>query len=98
MKTNNRHQETKPGNIVDRDLKVEHLTTDKGSKLDATIFNLSKKIRNSIHLDFDVDIIKVQDVKEFIKQLKMNLAGFGEYHGVEVFKIIDKLSGDKLCQ
>ncbi len=53
-------------------------------------FNLSEKIN-----DFDVGedskyLLKLKDVKEFIRRLKLSIAPYSPY-----IDIIDKLAGDK---
>lgn len=72
-----------------------------------TEFNLSKKIKtkhifNYEHQGFHSDplLIEVEDVKEFIKKLKeeiKNTIDLDDTCSLRARKIIDKLSGEKLC-
>ncbi len=60
-------------------------------------FNLSEKIIGNPHM-MNVDVFKLEDVKEFIRLLKER---FGEWifeteDLASAFEIIDKLAGDKL--
>lgn len=64
--------------------------------------SLSEKRRNSFE---DIDRLRNtdgiawyedDDVREAVGRLKKDLSGFGEYHGVEVLRIIDEIFGDKL--
>jgi len=56
-------------------------------------FNLSDKISDE-HLDYD-EVLSVFVVKEFIKRLKEEFKGYGDYED-DIVNFIDKLAGDKL--
>lgn len=45
---------------------------------------------------FEIEIIDMNDVKDFIKQLKENLYNLNEFENTKKNMIIDKLAGDKL--
>ena len=73
-------------------------------------FNLSDKMKFAYSEDGFVnglDVIPIQDVKEFIKKLKerINLATFNKISRKKnridtilfIYNEIDKLAGDKLC-
>ena len=65
-------------------------------------FDLSKKINDYGYNDDgtpDSDILEVDDVKEFIRQLKENVTELGFSDVVDkhtLFEIINKLAGDRL--
>jgi hypothetical protein len=60
-------------------------------------FNLSDFIRSENTLnDTNIDVIIADDVKEFIQLLKEEFAIGIDYKEYRIFKIIDKLAGDKL--
>jgi uncharacterized protein with ACT and thioredoxin-like domain len=73
-------------------------------------FNLSEKIaytedyvlKNSekdVHPAVVMEVLEVEDVKEFIKRLKEELFKCDAVNNEEpVFNIIDKLAGDKLLE
>jgi len=63
--------------------------------------SLSDKIEDAIYVRFQKDMISVEDVKEFIKELKdkIELTVFENEECLprsEIRNIIDKLAGDKL--
>jgi len=53
-------------------------------------FNLSEKIEQT-HFNDNIDMLKAEDVKEFIKLLKQRIGGL-----IDVNEEIDKLAGDDL--
>lgn len=55
-----------------------------------------KIIRKYPHIDYVKEMILVEDVKEFIKELKENFAKEILYDKEIIVKRIDKLAGDKL--
>ena len=58
-----------------------------------TEFNLSDKIENT-HFNEPIDMLKAEDVKEFIKELKEGI--HWQMDGEMVIDLIDELAGDKL--
>ena len=67
--------------------------------------SLSDKIvSDNRHPEYDVDVIRSEDVKEFIKALKDKIRPSSDYvlakafltSNLEVIAIIDKLAGDEL--
>jgi hypothetical protein len=63
-----------------------------------TEFNLSEKIEQT-HFNEPIDMLKAEDVKEFIRLLKEECEEFNLYNGCDfknIGDIIDKLAGDNL--